>query len=221
MINLSGYWENVVSLLNPFTGKVSVLKSQCLPVSYEKPGYPTKLKFFWLVLHNKILTKDNLSKRNWKGPLNCVFCGLPESIDHLFSNVLSLGICGESSKQLWTWILFQIMLIIFLDPVNSFSKNEKNLVLFGCGAVIWAIWRSQNDWCFNDKLIFYPTNVIFLCCFWIDAWAIWEKERGKTGGARKPQNPKDNKWNLQKCSWVEAGRQTHSMKCCTLVGPFG
>jgi hypothetical protein len=71
------------------------------------------------------------------------------------------------------------MLKISLDPGLTVNKTEKNLVLFGCGAVIWAIWRSRNDCCFNDNLIDDPTNGIFLCCFWINTWTIRQKEKEK------------------------------------------
>jgi hypothetical protein len=137
-IRLFGYWVTMVSLLKTFTGKTSALRFQCPPVFYRKPDYPTKSKFFlWLVLHNKILTKDNLSKRNWKGPLNCVFCGLPESIDHLFF---------QCSVARFIWRIIQTALNfnsipnnvenLFGSWINSFCKTEKSLVLFGCGAVI-------------------------------------------------------------------------------------
>jgi hypothetical protein len=161
-----------------------------------KTRLPHKIKvFLWLVLHNKILTRDNLRKRSWKGPLNYVFCGLSESIDHLLF---------QCSVARFMWRIIQTALDLTSVPynvenifgpwINSFSKNERNLVLFGCGAVIWAIWRSRNDCCFSDKLISDPTNVIFLCCFWIDVWASVRKKRGgESGGARKLQNPKDNK----------------------------
>jgi hypothetical protein len=66
---------------------------------------------------------------------------------------------------------------LFGPWINSFNKTEKNLVLFGCGAVIWAIWRSRNDCCFNANLIDDPTNVIFSCCYWIDTWAIRQKKK--------------------------------------------
>lgn len=146
-----------------------------------KTRLPHKAKvFLWLVLHNKILTKDNLSKRNWKGNLNCVFCGLPESIDHLFF---------QCSVARFIWRIIQTALNLNSIPsdvenlfgpwMNSFSITEKNLVLFGCGAVIWAIWRSRNNCCFNVTLIDDPTNVIFSCCFWIDAWTIRQKEKEK------------------------------------------
>jgi hypothetical protein len=39
-----------------------------------KSKLPHKIKvFFWLVVRNKILTKDNLRKRCWIGSLNCCF----------------------------------------------------------------------------------------------------------------------------------------------------
>jgi hypothetical protein len=121
-----------------------------------------------------------MSKRNWKGPLNCVFCGLPKSIDHIFF---------QCSVARFIWRIIQTALNfnsipnnvenLFGSWINSFSKTEKSMILFGCGAVIWAIWRSRNDCCFNDSLITDPTNVILLCCFWIDAWTIRQKEREK------------------------------------------
>jgi hypothetical protein len=50
-----------------------------------KNRLPYKIKaFLWLVRHKKILTKDNLFKKNWRGNLDCTFCGFSESIDHLF-----------------------------------------------------------------------------------------------------------------------------------------
>ena len=119
-----------------------------------------------------------MRKRNWKGPLDCVFCGLSESIDHLFF---------QCSAARYMWRIIQTALDLNSSPknvenlfgpcINSFSRKGRNLVLFGCGAVIWAIWRSRNDCCFSDKFISDPTNVIYLCCFCLDAWAIRQKER--------------------------------------------
>jgi hypothetical protein len=52
-----------------------------------KSKLPHKIKvFIWLVVRNKILTKDNFKKRNRHGSGDCCFCGCYESIDHLFFN---------------------------------------------------------------------------------------------------------------------------------------
>jgi hypothetical protein len=61
-----------------------------------KTKLPYKIKvFLWLVVRNKILTKDNLKKRNWHGLSDCCFCGHNESIEHLFFlTVLLLDMCG-------------------------------------------------------------------------------------------------------------------------------
>jgi hypothetical protein len=84
---------------------------------------------------------------------------------------------GGLFKRLWICILAQKMLKIFSGLGLTILMEKRNLVLFGCGAVIWAIWRSRNDCCFGDNLISDPTNVIYLCYFWLDAWAIRLKER--------------------------------------------
>jgi hypothetical protein len=169
-----------------FSVKSLYKESKCSQVTVPsnflwKTRLPHKIKdFLWLVLHKKILNKDNLAKRNWKGNLDCVFCGLPESIDHLFF---------QCSVVRFIWRIVQSSLGLNSTPsnaddlfgpwINSFSKTEKNLVLLGCGAVIWPIWRSRNDCCFNATLIDDPTNVIFSCCYWIDAWSIRRKKKGK------------------------------------------
>lgn len=41
--------------------------------------------FIWLTVKNKILTKDNLYKRDWrKGDKKCQFCSNDETIQHFF-----------------------------------------------------------------------------------------------------------------------------------------
>jgi len=40
--------------------------------------------FLWLLASNKILTRDNLAKRNRVDDLNCLFCPEPETVHHLF-----------------------------------------------------------------------------------------------------------------------------------------
>jgi hypothetical protein len=46
---------------------------------------PLKIRIFMWFLNKKVLlTKDNLTKRNWTGSKKCAFCTADESIEHLF-----------------------------------------------------------------------------------------------------------------------------------------
>ena len=46
---------------------------------------PLKIKvFMWLVMQDKILTKENLLNKGWQGDISCPFCGVFETTDHLF-----------------------------------------------------------------------------------------------------------------------------------------
>ena len=47
---------------------------------------PLKTKVFsWLVVHDKILSRENLAKKDWLGSIVCVFCGCEvKSTSHIF-----------------------------------------------------------------------------------------------------------------------------------------
>ena len=63
-----------------------------------KAKIPLKIKVFvWLLRHDKILTKCNLQSRGWHGTVDCVFCGAPETVDHLF-------VTCPFISSLWSWI---------------------------------------------------------------------------------------------------------------------
>ena len=60
------------------------LKTFDVPFAYKfltKVNVPERIEvFFWLLLKNSILTKDNLKCRGWDGDTSYAFCGAPGSI---------------------------------------------------------------------------------------------------------------------------------------------
>ncbi len=76
----------VASLSNPFIKLLKGSKWHSHIKKIWKFKIPLKIKIFlWLVLKNRILTKDNLFKRGWrKCDKLCQFCDKEESIQHLF-----------------------------------------------------------------------------------------------------------------------------------------
>jgi hypothetical protein len=76
-----------------------------------KSKLPQKIKvFLWLVFRNKILTKDNLKKRNWKGSDDCCFLVAWNLLTIYFLNVLLLDLSGEWFKLPLIWSTFQKIL---------------------------------------------------------------------------------------------------------------
>jgi hypothetical protein len=145
-------------------------------------------------VRNKILTKDNLKKLNWHGSCDCCFCGCNETVDHLFF---------KCSVARYVWRVIQVALHLDFIPKNIkelfdiWMKGPKNKItnmfLFGCGAVLWAIWRTRNDWCFGDKTVLDSSNVIFFAASsWIPG-LFGIKRRKKDGGTRKQAHQKDGK----------------------------
>jgi hypothetical protein len=55
--------------------------------------------------------------------------------------------------------------------IFSFSKGIRNLVMVGCGAILWAIWKSRNRACLDKKMFLDPSEVTYICCFCLNHWA--------------------------------------------------
>jgi hypothetical protein len=142
-----------------------------------KAKLPLKIKIFmWLVIQNSILTKDNLGKRKWKGNKSCAFCSENESVQHLFFECStakyvwsllahSLGaVCRPNSlEQYWTW-------------VQNILPQAPSMHTVGLATVVWAIWRTRNNVCFNKKKMRSPTEIVCLICSFLAYWTGLFKE---------------------------------------------
>jgi hypothetical protein len=92
--------------------------------------------FLWLLSQNKLMTRDNLKKRNMNKPECCIFCLDDESIDHLFFKCIV-------AKHIWQ-IISDFFGIAQGDGYLSIAKfwiaNKKHAVLNSvCAATLWCI----------------------------------------------------------------------------------
>ena len=112
-----------------------------------------------------MLTKDNLAKRNWNGCLNFVFCGSPETVDHLF-------ITCPLARLVWR-IVFSTYNIpppssvtnLFGNWLNGVDAKTKARIRIGVSALCWAIWNCRNDIVFNRKNTFHILQVIHMATY--------------------------------------------------------
>jgi hypothetical protein len=120
-----------------FLYKKNSIDQATVPYRFLWSKLPQKIKIFiWLVVRNKILTKDNLKKRSWHGSSECCFCGGLESIEHLFF---------KCSIARFVWRVIQIALNLDFIPksigelcdrwLNKSKDRISNLMIFGCGGV--------------------------------------------------------------------------------------
>jgi hypothetical protein len=111
---------------------------------------PLKIRIFmWFLYKKVILTKDNLARRNWKGCTKCVFCGLKETIDHLF-------ISCPFSRLVWRVVHFTFSIPppsnitnLFGNWLNGIDKKTKERIRVGVCALVWTIWNCRNEVVFN------------------------------------------------------------------------
>lgn len=127
---------------------------------------PLKIKIFaWYLRKGVVLTKYNLTKRNWHRSQQCVFCYHNETINHLFFHSI--------------WSVIQIASNLYLPSsvVNMFGNwllgiDDKYIILLRVGTLtlILLLWLCRNDLVFNGKKS-SSLHVIYRCtsllCKWV------------------------------------------------------
>lgn len=113
--------------------------------------------FLWLLFHNKIMTRDNLNKRNMKKPEECVFCLCKESVQHLFFECIV-------AKNIWNTLnLFfgRNLGSDFISIASLWVAGKKlDVINSVIAAVLWALWKHRNS------MIFYGSPWISLNQIW-------------------------------------------------------
>ena len=105
-----------------FQGTFSKLKLQLIWKAKAEP----KCRFFaWTLLHKKILTLNNLIKRNWPNNPICKLRGIdPETLIHLYKDC-------TFSRQVWSFIKrwFNLSVIDTIGMIGSLHKYWRKCII--------------------------------------------------------------------------------------------
>jgi hypothetical protein len=131
---------------------------------------PPRVQYFlWLLSKNRLLTRDNLSKRRKVENPTCLFCNEQESVNHLFFECVV-------AKQLWNVLssILGIQLGGALDNIGKFWLSSKhNGVLNMCtSAAFWSMWKLRNDICFQRKSWRSMAMLLYSMAMMLQNWVI-------------------------------------------------
>jgi hypothetical protein len=100
---------------------------------WSGPSLPKINAFIWVMVHNKILTAENLQKRGIVGPSRCALCmASEESIQHLFF---------ECPLSIHIWDLMIAPLRSLFHPPSNWND-------------MFVHWKQRYVGSFNKKLLF-------------------------------------------------------------------
>ena len=126
----------------------------------------------WFLRQKVILTKDNLSKRNWIGCKKCAFCTAEESVEHLF-------ISCPFVTNIWRLFHFTFNITppssvanLFGHWLNGVDKTTKARIRIGVCAFLWAVWNCRNDVVFNKIRDAHFLQVVHRAVYWIRLWSF-------------------------------------------------
>jgi hypothetical protein len=101
-----------------------------------------------LLSKDKLMTRDNLQKRNLNKPLECVFCKEHETIHHLFFDCIV-------ARNVWE----KVSEFFGLPPVSTYlsvarfwlanTKHAAQNTIYS--TVLWSIWKIRNALVFDNQ----------------------------------------------------------------------
>ncbi|KAJ1688151.1 hypothetical protein LUZ63_019541 [Rhynchospora breviuscula] len=132
---------------------------------------PPKVQIFlWLILLDRVLTQQNLVRRNWPSITSCQCCseGCMETSVHLFVHC-------NFAKQIWTQlqIRFNLPLLTFTTDLPAFwLQNRETIgpswdIIWAASS--WAIWKERNSRIFGSNRLTAMRLLVEICAT-IEVW---------------------------------------------------
>ncbi|XP_062118209.1 uncharacterized protein LOC133831814 [Humulus lupulus] len=168
-LDCSWYWKRIVAVKERFKHKVSLgsflsqqysikrgLELMSVPgskVSWNKFVWdrlitPKHRFIMWLVMWERLNTKDRIIKYNSSLDSICLLCGeADECIEHLFFQCLYSRKCLSAIKNWLNWHTQSINLVRLLKWISHAKASSiyKSMLMTILAATVYHIWRARND----------------------------------------------------------------------------
>lgn len=133
---------------------------------------PLKVKIFlWMLWHDRILTGDQFKIRKGKGSEKCKYCGKLETRNYLFFNCTTAQIIWVWVRVSMRWLNRPTSIQHFEDMMGIGSGNSNNMFsFFILASVSWSLWKTRNNWVFNDVLVKSPKAIAHMIMGFLSQW---------------------------------------------------
>ncbi|XP_062114229.1 uncharacterized protein LOC133825280 [Humulus lupulus] len=173
----SWYWKRLVAVKDCFKAKISavsflsqryhiqlgvnLLVSPEVRVPWRKFVWdrfitPKHRFIMWLVMWDRLHTKNRIARYNTNMDLVCLLCGAEnEDIEHLFFKCTYSKRCLEAIKGWLHWNAQSINLHRLLHCIyhaKHVSSTYKSIFFSCLAATVYHLWRVRNDVLWNQKL---------------------------------------------------------------------
>ena len=144
--------------------------------------------------HNPLIVRTDLDQKIGSQPF-CFECMTAKYIWSLLAFSLGADCRPSNLDQCWFWI-------------DKILPQGAVMHTVGLAAVCWAIWRSRNAVCFENKRVKSPTEIVCMICSFLTYWAgllteEWKHQAAQGAEAVKTAAIFFHRQNVQSCAQEE------------------
>lgn len=136
-----------------------------------KAGLPLKIKIFIRqMFQNRLLTAENVAKRNGPSDGSCVLCGNIEDANHTFFHChlarFSWSAVRAAFQQNWN----PSSSVDLLDIIHTQKGASARIVWHCVGVLLWSLWTVRNKMTIEKKFPSHPADILFKCHLFLHTW---------------------------------------------------
>lgn len=121
-----------------------------------------------------------MATMGWTGNAECHFCGVKESIDHLFFDCAVAKLIWQVVACAFALPRIPSNLADLMGPwIKSFPTDLRRMVLCGSVTICWTIWKARNRACFDKIFPDDPASLVYRLCYYLKTRSILQRSQDR------------------------------------------
>ncbi|CAI0378812.1 unnamed protein product [Linum tenue] len=165
---------------------------------WKWPGHSRTKHFFWLVLHDRLLTNKERLKRKLTTDGTCRHCkDAEETTEHIVRS------CSKT-KSIWGKFRSRVTCKDETLPFKTWMARNLNNAVHGVefGLIVWHLWKQRNEECLDGK-IFVKKSLVCRIEAWFRIYIMAQQNVEKSFDPPVERREEQIGWNPLPEGWVQ------------------
>jgi hypothetical protein len=143
-----------------------------------KPMIPLKIKICtWQLARGRLPSSDQIHLRNGPSTGNCVMCGQPENVDHIFFTCVLAEFLWSEVRDMFSMNWNPRSWHDWFNIIANANPRVKHFLWSFFAAQSWAIWTTRNKFTIERTFPRQPVDIVFKIVLTLHLWQPLQKHK--------------------------------------------